>query len=144
MACIVIYREIMKGKFQPKNPKKYIGNPTNIIFRSKWEADFMRFLDMNEEIAAWGSEELIIPYRSPLDGRLHRYFPDMIVKKKTGEIIIVEIKPYKQTLQPSIPKTKTRAFLNEAATYAVNQAKWKAAEEYCKDRKWKFQIITEN
>jgi hypothetical protein len=133
----------MKGKFQPKNPSKYKGNPTNIIFRSKWEADVFRFCDMNTDIVKWSSEEIIIPYVSPLDGRVHRYFPDIWVQKADKSCMIIEIKPYKQTLEPEIPKRKSRAFLNEAATYVVNQAKWKAANEYCKDRGWKFTLMTE-
>jgi len=134
----------MKGKFQPKHPTKYKGNPTNIIFRSKWEADVFRFCDMNSEIVKWSSEEIVIPYVSPLDGRVHRYFPDIWIQKTDKSCAIIEIKPFKQTLEPEIPKKKTRAFLNEAATYVVNQAKWKAASEYCKDRNWKFILMTEN
>jgi len=134
----------MKGKFQPKHPTKYKGNPTNIIFRSKWEADVFRFCDMNPDIVKWSSEEIVIPYVSPLDGRVHRYFPDIWIQKTDKSCAIIEIKPFKQTLEPEIPKKKTRAFLNEAATYVVNQAKWKAASEYCKDRNWKFILMTEN
>jgi TnsA endonuclease N terminal len=133
----------MQGKFKPKNPGKYIGNPTEIIYRSTWELHMMQFFDTNEEITGWGSEELAIPYRSPLDGRVHRYFPDMIVKKRDGDIILVEIKPYAQTQKPEVPAKKTKAFLNEAATYVINQAKWEAADQFCRSRGWKFQIMTE-
>jgi hypothetical protein len=133
----------MKGRFQPKNPSKYLGNPTNIIWRSKWELDLMMILDNNPEVVGWSSEETIIPYKSPLDGRWHRYFVDFLVKTKNKETILIEVKPFQQTLEPTVPKKRTRAFLSEAATYVVNQAKWNAAEEYCADRKWKFKIITE-
>ena len=133
----------MQGKFQPLNPSKYMGNPTNIVFRSKWELDVMRLLDNNSEVVGWGSEEVVIPYRSPLDGRVHRYFTDMIVKNKNGEVIIIEIKPYQQTQQPVPPKKQTKRFINEVTTYVVNQAKWKAAEEYCNSKGWKFIIMTE-
>jgi hypothetical protein len=133
----------MKGRFQPKNPKKYIGNPTNIIYRSSWELHLMMFLDSNDDVVGWGSEEIVIPYISPMDNRMHRYFPDMIVKKKNNEVILIEVKPYQQTQEPKVPQKRTRTFLNEAATYLINQAKWKAAREYCADRKWTFQIITE-
>ena len=133
----------MKGRFQPKNPKKYLGNPTNIIYRSSWELHLMMFLDSNNDVIGWGSEEVVIPYISPMDNRMHRYFPDMVVKKKNNEIILIEVKPYQQTQEPKVPQKRTRTFLNEAATYLINQAKWKAAREYCADRKWTFQIITE-
>jgi TnsA endonuclease N terminal len=133
----------MKGMFKPKNPGKYLGNPTNIVYRSKWELDFMMYLDMNTEIVGWGSEELAIPYRSPVDGRVHRYFPDMVIKKRDGGCIMVEIKPYKQTQPPSPPKKPTKTSINEAVTYITNQAKWEAARAYCDARGWKFQVITE-
>jgi hypothetical protein len=133
----------MKGKFQPKNPSKYLGDPTNIIWRSKWELDMMMFFDKNPDIVAWASEELIIPYRSPVDNKVHRYFPDFVIKNTRKETIVIEVKPYQQTMQPTSTPKKTKKYINEAVTYAINQAKWKAAEEYCKDRKWKFQILTE-
>jgi len=139
----IIYSEKMQGKFQPLNPSKYMGNPTNIVFRSSWELAVMRLLDNNPEVVGWGSEEVVIPYRSPLDGRVHRYFTDMIVKNKNGEVIIIEIKPYQQTQQPVPPKKQTKRFINEVTTYVVNQAKWKAAEEYCNTKGWKFMILTE-
>ena len=133
----------MQGKFKPKNPSKYIGNPTEIIYRSSWELHMMMFFDTNSEIMGWGSEEVVVPYKSPLDGRVHRYFPDMIVKKTNGDVILVEIKPYQQTQQPQPPKKQNRRYINEVTTYLVNQAKWEAADKFCKTKGWKFQIMTE-
>lgn len=139
-----------KGRFKPKNPRKYMGDPTNIIYRSLWEFKLMRYLDAHPDVVQWASEELIIPYKSPIDGRWHRYFPDFVVKQinKYGkkETIVIEVKPAAQTKAPEVKKTKkpTKRYINEVATWGVNQAKWKAAEEYCKDRKWKFQIMTEH
>ena len=133
----------MKGKFRPNNPQKYLGNPTNIIIRSKWEYDFFKFCDMNDEIVQWGSEEIVIPYMSPLDKRRHRYFPDVVIKKKNGETILVEIKPYDQTQPPKGPPSKKKSFIHEVTTYVVNQAKWAAAEVFCRNRGWRFQLITE-
>lgn len=137
-----------KGKFKPKNPKKYLGDPTNIIYRSLWEFKLMRYLDSHPEILSWGSEELIIPYKSPIDNRTHRYFPDFIVKKinkNTGlkETIIIEVKPKIQTRPPKVQKRATKQYINEVRTWGVNQAKWKAASNFCVDRGWKFQIMTE-
>lgn len=133
----------MEGKFQPLNPAKYKGNPTNIIFRSKWELDLFRLCDTNPDIVQWASEEIVIPYKSPIDGRYHRYFPDVWIKKTDNSCILIEVKPYKQTLEPVVPRKKTKTFINEATTYLINQAKWKAAKEYCQDRKWQFIILTE-
>lgn len=136
-----------KGKFRPSNYTKYKGDPTNIIYRSLWELKFMNWCDRNENILEWGSEEIAIPYISPLDGRVHRYFPDFYIsiRNKSGRTqkFIVEVKPHKQTMEPKRPKKNTKRYLTESATYAVNIAKWKAATEFCKDRLWNFKIITE-
>lgn len=136
-----------KGFFKPKNPKKYRGDPTNIIYRSSWELKLMLYLDEHKDIITWGSEELIIPYRSPIDGRIHRYFPDFIVTKinKEGikETVVIEVKPSSQTKPPKKQQNMTKRYLTEVKTWGMNEAKWKAALEYCKDRKWSFHIFTE-
>ena len=136
-----------KGKYQPSYPKKYKGDPTNIIYRSLWERKFMVYCDLNENILEWGSEEIALPYRSPLDNRIHRYFPDFYIKvqENTGKIkrYLIEVKPLKQTTKPKKPKRQTKGYIREAFEYARNQAKWKAAREYCADRMWEFKVITE-
>ena len=135
------------GRFIPKNPKKYIGDHTNIIYRSSWECKVMSWLDQNDDIISWASEELIVPYISPVDNRKHRYFPDFIVKVKTKDgkmkTLMLEVKPKKQTMQPDVRKRVTKQYINEVTTYAVNTAKWKAATEFCLDRGWEFKILTE-
>jgi len=108
----------------------------------------MQYCDDNTNILEWGSEEIIIPYISPVDNKVHRYFPDFYIKYRNtkGEVLheIIEVKPKKQTKPPKEPKRKTKRYINEVATYLVNQAKFKAANEYCKDRKFKFRILTED
>ena len=135
------------GKFKPKNYKKYRGDPTKIFYRSLWERRFMVYCDNNSKIIEWGSEEIIIPYKSPLDKKVHRYFPDFFIKYKnsSGKIIreIIEVKPKKHLSPPKEPKRKTKRYLGEVNTYIINQAKFKAAEEFCKDRKLGFRILTE-
>lgn len=135
------------GLFKPKNPKKYIGDHTNIIYRSSWECKVMDWLDRNPDILSWASEELTIPYVSPVDGRYHRYFPDFLVKVKTKDgksrTMLLEIKPKRQTKEPERQKRQTKKYINEVVTWGVNQAKWKAANEYCLDRGWEFKILTE-
>lgn len=136
-----------KGYFRPRNPNKYKGDPRNIVYRSLWELKLMRYLDDHPDILGWGSEELIIPYKSPIDGKTHRYFPDFVVKKKNkdGSIstIVIEVKPKSQTIEPKVQKKATKKYINEVMTWGVNQAKWKAAESFCEDRKWSFKIMTE-
>ena len=136
------------GRFTPKNPQKYVGDPNNIIYRSSWEARVMDWLDRRPDIVSWASEELIIPYISPVDNRKHRYFPDFLVKVKTKEgsmkTILIEVKPKKQTQPPQQQTRITKRYITEVTTWGVNQAKWKAAEEYCLDRGWEFKIMTED
>ncbi len=122
-----------KGKFRPSNTKKYRGNPSNIIYRSLWERKFMVYCDLNENILEWGSEEIVIPYRSPLDSRVHHV-----------QRYIIEIKPKRQCKEPKVQKEKTKKYIYEVTEYAKNQAKWKAAEDYCEDRKWQFKVLTED
>jgi hypothetical protein len=137
-----------KGKYSPKNPKKYKGDFTNIIYRSSWERKFMVYCDSNNNVLEWGSEEVIIPYVSPIDGRVHRYFPDFYVKVKQSDgsvkRLIIEVKPKSQCSPPKQPKRKTKHFLNEVMTWGVNEAKWKAAIKFCKDRGMEFKILTED
>ena len=136
------------GRFIPKNPKKYVGDANNIIYRSSWECKVMSWLDQNDSIISWASEECIVPYVSPVDGRKHRYFPDFIVKVKTKlgtfKTMMLEVKPKKQTIQPEPRKRVTKQYITEVTTYAVNQAKWKAATEFCLDRGCEFKLVTED
>ena len=136
-----------KGKYYPSFPRKYKGDPTNIIYWSLWERKFMVYCDKNQNILEWASEEIAIPYRSPIDNRVHRYFPDfyMKVKEMNGRIkrYVIEVKPAKQTKPPAKPKRQTKGYIREAYEYAKNQAKWKMAREFCADRQWEFKVVTE-
>ncbi len=138
----------IKSIYKPSHPEKYLGNSSNIICRSSWERQFCRYCDVNPNIVKWASEEFSIPYISPVDGRPHRYYPDFLieVKEKSGKLkkYVIEIKPKKQTLPPVKKKRVTKGFILEAKTYAVNQAKWKAAVDFCKDNLIEFKIITED
>ena len=136
-----------KGKYQPSYPKKYKGDPTNIVYRSLWERKFMVYCDNNPNVLEWQSEEFCIPYRSPIDNKVHRYFPDFFIKYKdvSGKTrsSLIEIKPMRQCVPPPKPKRQTKKYLNEAYEYAKNQAKWRAAQDYCADRRWEFKVMTE-
>lgn len=136
-----------KGFFKPRNPHKYKGDSTNIVYRSSWEFKLMSWLDNHQDVIQWGSEEFSIPYVSPIDGRYHRYFPDFFVKKRgvDGKIetLLIEVKPYSQTKPPKAQTKKTKRYINEVYTWGINSSKWKAAEEYCRDRMWKFVVMTE-
>jgi hypothetical protein len=137
-----------QGKYRPQNPKKYGGDPTNIVYRSSYELKFMQYCDLTENVNSWKSEEFFIPYISPIDNKVHRYFPDFFVKYKdkngNNRTLVVEIKPQKDLKEPDTnPKRKTKSWAYQVKIWAVNQAKWKAAKEWCADRKYEFRILTE-
>ncbi len=138
-----------KGIFRPLHPEKYKGDPTNIVYRSSWELKLMIELDKHPDVLMWNSEEIIIPYKSPLDNRKHRYFPDFWVKKRNksdGKIVecLIEIKPKAQTRPPKIQTAVTKKYITEVQTWGVNSSKWKAAQDYCKSRNMDFVILTED
>ena len=136
------------GKYKPAYPRKYKGNPTNIIYRSLWERKFMVYCDLNENILEWGSEEMVIPYKSPVDNRWHRYFPDFYIKYRdnSGGIrrSVIEIKPKKFCMAPKVQQKKTKKYIYEVTEYAKNMAKWEAAKEFCEDRRYEFRVLTED
>ena len=137
-----------KGRFQPSNIEKYRGDHRNIIYRSLWERKFMVYCDKNENILEWGSEEIVIPYRSPLDNKIHRYFPDFYIKVRdlSGAIkkYIIEVKPKRQCVALAPQTKRTKKYIREVTEYAKNQAKWEAAREFCADRRLEFKILTES
>ena len=132
-----------RGLYRPTNPKKYVGNTKQIVYRSLLERRFMRYCDLNEDILYWASEELPVRYYNPLDKKYHRYFPDFIVKTVNNEKYMIEIKPSRQVARPKPPKKKTKSYMRESFEYIKNQAKWQAAKSYCDDNGMKFKLITE-
>lgn len=136
-----------QGIYTPKNPSKYKGDANNIVYRSSWELRVFKYMDDNPYVLEWASEECIIPYKSPVDGKFHRYFPDIWVRMLGADgrtkTYLLEIKPEAQANEPKIKKRITKQYINEVCTYAINQAKWKAAREFCLDRKWEFKVLTE-
>lgn len=130
--------------YVPKHPEKYLGDPTKIVFRSSWEYRFCVFLDNNPNVIEWGSEEIAIPYLKPTDAtnKVRKYYPDFFMRYKTksGEVVteLIEIKPAAQT------RLRKNATAGEKVTYAVNIAKWKAAEAFCQKTGIKFRVLTED
>lgn len=134
-------------KWFPKNPSKYSGDVNNIWYRSSYELKVFKWLDTNENVIEYSSEEIVIPYISPVDNRWHRYFIDVYARIRLTENIIktylIEIKPEAQTRPPQLKKNVTKSYINEVCTWGVNSAKFEAAKKYCKERGWEFKIITE-
>jgi len=140
-------RKTNKGKYKPTNPKKYVGDPNGIVYRSSWERRCMDYFDKSSTIIKWASEEVIIPYRCPFTGKRRRYFPDFVIEvmqpDKSIKTILIEVKPYKQTIAPKVQKRKTKRYIQEVFDWGTNSNKWEAAEKYCLKRGWEFQKWTE-
>ena len=141
-------RKRYKGKYKIKNPNKYLGNPTNIIYRSLMERRFMEWCDSNDKCYKWSSDERVIPYISPIDNKQHRYFPDFLIQTPKGWFLI-EVKPLTQSRPPkklvveNLELKKKRRYIKSVQTWLVNEAKWKAATKVCEKKGWSFQILTE-
>jgi len=135
----------MKGLFKPTRPERYSGDARQIVYRSSYELKYMRFLDSSPEIERWSSEEVVVPYVSPKDGRVHRYFVDFWVLRKDGQEAIIEIKPMVECRPPKQPKSPRgkNKYVAEVMTYAVNQKKWEAASAYARERGIEFLVLTE-
>ena len=132
------------GKYRPANIAKYDGDYSAISYRSSWERQVFRWCDTNPDVIQWSSEETVIPYRCKTDNKIHRYFVDLKIKFKSGQTYLIEIKPKKQTEAPKVKVRKTKAYITEVLTYAKNISKWEAAQEYCTDRGWIFEVWTED
>ncbi len=141
-------KNYVQGIYNCKNPKKYKGT-TPIIYRSRMELSAFRFLDDSSNVLSWGSESVIIPYQSPIDNRLHRYFVDLVaeikMKDNTIKKVLIEVKPEKQTKPPTITNRKKQStILYEKHNYAINLSKWKSAKEWCDKKGYVFLILNEN
>lgn len=130
------------GKYKVKNPSKYRGDPGNVVYRSGWELYCFTWCDRNQDIVEWSSEEIVIPYFYEVDKKYHRYFVDLKIKFSSGKVVLVEIKPEKETTPPKKPD-RSKRYITEATTYVKNINKWKAAEQVAKDNGWTFEVWTE-
>ena len=132
-----------KGRYTIQNKKKYLGDPSKVVYRSLWERNAFRWCENNNKVRAWSSEEIVVPYKCSVDKKLHRYFVDLYVEMTNGKTYLVEIKPKKETQPPKQPKRKTKRYINEVLTFSKNQDKWEAADQYARHKGWKFQVWTE-
>lgn len=132
-----------KGKYRVKNINKYAGDHTKVTYRSLWERNAFRWCDSSPRVSKWNSEEVVVPYLCQLDKKMHRYYTDLLVCLD-GEVILVEIKPKKETTPPKKPTRTTKRYVNEVTTYIKNTDKWTHAKVYAEKRGWKFEIWTED
>lgn len=131
-----------QGKFTPKNKHKYIGNIDMIYYRSSLELQLFIWCDKTDGIKRWSSEEIVIPYRCPIDQKQHRYFIDAFIEFDNGKKMLVEIKPDKFTKPPKPSKSK-RKYMKESYDYVRNMAKWEAAESFANKNNIEFKVWTE-
>ena len=141
-------RKRYKGKYKVKNPQKYIGDSTNVIYRSLMELNFMKWCERSEKVLKWISEEVVIPYISPMDKKRHRYFPYFLIQTNKGWTLIevkplVQTKPPKKILIEKVTLKKKRRYVKAVKTWLVNEAKWNAAKKVCEVNGWKFELMTE-
>lgn len=137
-----LYKNVEPRIFRPKHPEKYVGDVNNIVARSGLELRYMNYFDSNPNVKRWMSEEIYIPYISPVDGKRHRYFVDLMVETIDGKVFAIEIKPNSKKFPPKQGKNKKR-YLMECAEYAINQAKWAAAEKYFSEKGIQFIVVGE-
>lgn len=138
--------DFKKGLYRPKHVHKYIGRSTP-EYRSSWELYFFQWCDRNPNVLEWAAEAVVVPYTSPIDNKIHRYYVDNILVLKEGNKnvkYLVEIKPHKQTMPPVFSRRKKReTLIHEQVTYEVNKVKWEAAKCWALKNGYKFIILTE-
>lgn len=140
----MVYKGQYQGQYTPQNPQKYVGDASNIIYRSSWERRVMQWLDNSPSVIRWASEEIPIPYISPKDNEVHRYFVDFwaeIRRKEGVRRYLIEVKPSQFCQLPK--KRNSKRYLKEVEMYAVNKAKWRSAELFAKKHGMEFVVITE-
>lgn len=133
-----------RGKYTLINPQKYVGDVNDITYRSIWERNAMRWCDENPNVIEWGSEEFSINYMNPVKGKISKYYPDLFLRMSDGKLRIIEIKPKSQTAPPEPQNRRTKKYITEVATWAVNSEKWKAAREVAQRNNLSFEIWTED
>lgn len=132
-----------KGRYQIKRPEKYMGNPAKVTYRSLWERQVFKWLEDNPKVTSWNSEEVVVPYKSTLDNKIHRYYVDLLIQMENRKVFLVEIKPKKETIPPKQRSRKTKKYVTEVLTYTRNNDKWEAANKFAEHKGWKFQVWTE-
>jgi hypothetical protein len=141
-----------QGKYVCVNPQKYIGDSSDIVYRSSWEQRMCKWCDSRENVIEWSSETIVVPYYFPVDNKNHRYFVDFLVKIRSNDntvkTLLIEIKPSKEVNKPTPPKTNNRKaqmrYSKEIETYIKNQCKWEAASAYAAARGYEFVVLTEH
>ena len=132
-----------RGRYTIKRPEKYAGDASKVVYRSLWERQAFKWCENNPKVKLWNSEEIVVPYKSTVDKKLHRYFVDLLIQLDNKETYLIEIKPKNQTVPPKKRSRKTKKYINEVVTYAKNQDKWEAATQFAEHKGWKFQVWTE-
>jgi hypothetical protein len=132
-----------KGRYRVKNRDKYTGDVNDVIYRSLWERQCFRWADHSSFVKKWSSESVVVPYFYEADESWHRYFVDLYVEFSNGKILLIEIKPLKETRAPEGDNPRNPKLIKEALTYIKNMNKWEAARKLAKKKGWEFVVWTE-
>lgn len=149
-----------QGWYPLSNPQKYIKpadgymqstklyeNKIYVQYKSSLEKNAIRYADLNPKIVKWSQEPFCIEYIKPIDHKQHRYFIDMYLEFVNGSKVIIEIKPFNQTIPPKKPTKITGKIMENykesVITYIINRAKWQAANNFATRKGLKFIILTE-
>ena len=125
-----------KGRYKPKNPSKYVGDVNNVVYRSMWERHVMKWCDERSDIVQWMSEELVIPYICETDNKPHRYFMDFVIQYKSGRVVLVEVKPFKETKRPERKQGKSQRIAGTILRSGLrkNSPLWVSCRSHCDPR----------
>lgn len=137
-------KETQKSKYRLKNRHKYKGDPNNIVARSSWERQLLRWCDENPNVVQFSSEEIVIPYQWKSDNSWHRYFVDFYIKTQDGTQYLIEVKPAKFVMKPPMPKRQSRKHLEECLNWQKNKWKWDAAMAWAQKNNMIFEVWTEH
>ena len=145
-----------KTEFITERLVGYVGKNNKITARSGWETTViiqLQRLARVKKIASWNSEEVVFEYHKSIENRTARYFMDMCVVHNNGDILLIEVKPFSQTIKPFFKKgmndKQKIAYQNAMNTFITNSDKWNTVMEWCENmnrkgtKKYTFQIWTE-
>lgn len=144
-------KDTKRGRYIVENTHKYIGTK-HPVFKSTWEQRLFYMFDHNPYVKKWGYECQPLPYYNPVYKKQTIYYPDLFVhivdQDGSHKNFLIEVKPFKFTHAPELPKLKTYKALDRykkaQAAYLINVSKWQAAEVWCAKHKVIWMIVTEN
>lgn len=139
------YKLNFPNKFKPPSDNhmqsyKVVNGIPVVQYKSSLELAGFKYCDLNPKIKEWSLEPFPIGYLSPVDMKVHRYFPDLWIRFESDDLFIVEIKSSNET---KMPRKSDKRYAQKLQTYLINQAKWDACRNFCAEKGANFVILTE-